>query len=492
MENIFLLYLQAGLLGSCLILVVLALRLILRKAPKNILCVLWMVVMIRLLLPFQIESRLSMQPAEILHVVPTQSQQICLPQSVPAVQAPPVEEKITPVDVATVIWACGAGGMFLYAVGSYLYLRCKVLKRAKECDGVWLNESIDNAFLLGYFHPRIILPARLKGAERELVLAHERAHLSRGDNWWKLLGYIGIVLHWYNPLVWLGYILMSRDIEFACDQRVIRDMDLQDRKAYSMVLLNSGTMGFGYTSIPVSFAEVSLKKRIKNVLNYRKSAFWITGIAVLAVAIAAVCFLTIPQSPEEPVNPAEPSLEQITEPDILEEETTEPITEPATEPITEPATEPITEPITEPVTQPATEPTAPPLSEPVVEETISQPPVEQLPSEPVEEDVEIYDPYHLAPWDQKFTAYAAACGFQTMESYPNTDVKCFSFYMAPKFGDSRFEQDFYSAGCQAVDKAYQYCKENNAIVENSLVWVEISYNAVVGYCNVWVYCAAAY
>lgn len=474
MENVFSMYLQAGLFGSCLILVVLLLRLVLKKAPKNILCVLWLVVTLRLLLPFQIESPLSMQPAEIYNVVPTQSQSVEVEQDLAAPPAPITEGKIFPIRIASVVWLSGAGGILLYAAVCYLRLHHKVLKNAENHNGLWINDHIGNAFLLGYLRPRIVLPAGLSESEREFVLAHERAHLARGDHWWKLLGYMGIALHWYNPLVWLGYSLMSRDIEFACDQRVIRDMDLKSRKAYSTALLNSGTMGFGYTSIPVSFAEVSLKKRIKNVLGYRKSAFWISGAAVLAVVVACVCFLTVPRQPEDP---PKASLEQPAEPKLTEEEIPEPTaTEPATEPVTEPATEPATEPVTQPTTEPV----------------VTQPPVQQQPSEPSDEEYVYNGEYDLAALDRKLTAYAARLGFQTMDSHPNTNVACYHYYSYSPSYDAMFEQELYAYGYSKVDAAYSKCVEQGAVIENSLIWVNTLYDGLWDTYHIYVYCAAAY
>ncbi len=412
--DLFATYLSVGIFGSILILVILLLRPLLRKAPRNILCILWILAAVRLLLPFQLESRFSLQPADIGVVtqVTAPAPSVQMPEAPQTSPVPPVLEEppattptifeepsiavpttpqepitapVTPIEktpavdyrmILSAVWLGVGLSLLLYAMASYCILRFKVREAVKCDDGAMESDAINGAFLLGYFKPTIYLPIGLAPEDREFILAHERSHIKRGDPWWKLIGLLCVCVHWYNPLVWLIYTLLCRDIEIACDERVIRPMELSDRKAYSMALLNSQKKSSGFFIYPVAFGEISLKQRIKNVLSYRKPALWITIGALILVAVVAVCFLTNPK-PKDPDTDIL-SQAQTTEPTIT---TTEPTTVPHTEPTTEPPTTepPTTEPpTTEPPTTepPITEPptTEPPTTEPPVIEPTPKPP----------------------------------------------------------------------------------------------------------------------
>lgn len=317
MKALFLLFLNADLWGSVLILLALLLRPFLRKAPRYILCVLWLLVILRLLIPVGIESNLSLQP----QYIPSQSiAEQTVPQpdlppaqgSVPAPDivpdtpvdpVPPIQSEIPadrpaldPVTVIAVIWFSIAGAILIYNWISYGVLLQRVRESTPGTDGVLESDKIPGAFLLGYWKPKIYLPVGLSQQDRRFIIAHEQAHIRRGDNGWKLLGMLCLCIHWYNPLVGFSYILMCRDIEVACDERVIRTMPMEERKAYSMALLNSGKRMSGFFITSAAFGEINLKQRIKKVLSYRNPGLWVTVIGIALVAFAAVCLMTNPAS----------------------------------------------------------------------------------------------------------------------------------------------------------------------------------------------------
>lgn len=321
MRELFVNVLNVSLSGSIVIVVIQLLRLVMRKVPKKYICLLWLLAGLRLLMPFSIESSFSLQPsiepltesqwAEIEnygHILtsdePVEAPVPLTPEEVAAMNEtqPPLRSDIavevfyTPNWFALLpyLWIAGSGAMMLYAAVSYLWLRRRVKDSIILSEGIWVSGKLDSAFVLGFFRPQVYLSAGLTEAERKLVLEHERCHIRRGDHLWKLLGFWALAVHWFNPLVWLGYVLLCRDMEMACDEAVVKEMDAAQRKAYSAALLSCGTRGRSIAACPVAFGEVSVKQRIKHVLNYRKTGFWIVSIAVIAVVVVAVCFLTTP------------------------------------------------------------------------------------------------------------------------------------------------------------------------------------------------------
>ena len=270
MRALFSNLLTASVSGSIVILAVLVLRLVLRKTPKKFICMLWMVAGLRLLLPVPLQSRFSLQP-------PT----IRLPQS------ETLQTYLVP------LWCIVAVSLLCASLISYAHLRRQV-KDARKIRGGWECEGLETAFVLGFLKPKIYIPAGINDNTRQQILAHERTHLDKGDHWIKLIGFLALVLHWFNPLVWVSYILLCKDIEMACDQRVVQFMDLPERKAYSAALLDCSTHKVHYAACPVAFGEVSVKYRIKSVLSYKKPAFWISLLGVLAIAFVAVCLGTNP------------------------------------------------------------------------------------------------------------------------------------------------------------------------------------------------------
>lgn len=313
MDNLFASLLEMSLSGSIVILLVLAMRLVLKKAPARLVCLLWLLAGIRLLLPLHIETNFSLQPdmEELLTPVVTEY----VPQYIDSV-APEDLEQLEPVEfpadadtmfveyevqhpvhwttVAAYVWALGAGAMLIYTVVSYIKLKWQVRTAVRAADGAWECDRLNGAFLLGYLKPRIFLPTDLSGEDREYVMSHERTHIAWGDHWTKLIGFLCLSIHWFNPLVWLGYRLLCRDLEMACDEQVVRRYDAQGRKAYSKALLSCSVESRSASACPIAFGEVNVKERIMKILNYRKPEFWICLICVVAAIGTAVFFLTDP------------------------------------------------------------------------------------------------------------------------------------------------------------------------------------------------------
>ena len=310
MKAIFLSYLQVSLSGSIIVCLVLLLRMVLKRAPRRIVCFLWLLVGLRLLIPIHFESDLSLQPpiltsfesiAEQAPVPPAATQDPLLPpnqsQAATIPQSTVSHRFFSPTDpiaVASYIWAAGLCAMLLYAIISYLRFRRKVAGAVRLSDGIWECRSIDTAFVLGFISPRIYLPAGLSDTHKSFILSHEYTHMERGDNWWRLLGFFCLSIHWFNPLVWLGFAILNRDIEMACDEKVVKFMTLEERKAYATALLSCSAGRHRFSVCPVAFGESSVKQRIVTVLNYRKPGFWICLVAIVLLLAVAVFFLTSP------------------------------------------------------------------------------------------------------------------------------------------------------------------------------------------------------
>ena len=394
MEALLFTYLRTGFFASVMILAVLLLRPLLRKAPRNISCVLWLLVILRLLLPFQLESPLSLQPqlseptviTDWVENLPATDLEpvTTLPPSIPSdpiqQEAPLTETNIEPKTVMIVLWGCGILAVLLYVCISYGVLRYRVRDAVKCPEGVWESDRIGGAFLLGYCKPKIYIPTELNLKDRRFILAHEQSHLKRGDHWWKLLGMLCLSIHWYNPLVWLSYALLCRDIEVACDEQVIRNLELEERKSYSFALLSSGKRLSGFLTYPVAFGEVSLKSRIKKVLNYRKPSLWITLSAFTVAAMIAICFMTNPVTANPTMAEEKPGSIETTQPTTeAPTTTTTEVAEPETQPPAE-TTAP-TESVTEPPAE-TTPPTEPEPTEPTTAASSESKPTEPKPTEP--------------------------------------------------------------------------------------------------------------
>ena len=317
MAEIFQKALNMSIAAGWLILAVIALRLLLRRAPKRFRLLLWAVVGLRLALPWSIESALSLIPSAqtlpegiMLERAPVLDTGIsslngAINPGFTAAFTPELGASANPLQVvlpiAAALWMRGAAAMLLWALVSWLRLRKRVREAVRLEENVYECE-IASPFVLGLFRPRIYLPFSLENGERELVLAHERAHITAGDHIIKPLGWLLLAAHWYNPLVWLAYALFCRDIELACDERVVRGLSLSDRADYSQALLDLSRPRGGVRACPLAFGESSVKGRVKSVLSYKKPAFWLVLLAVVVCVGAAVCFLTDPKEEAEPVD----------------------------------------------------------------------------------------------------------------------------------------------------------------------------------------------
>ena len=317
MESLFFGFLNRSLTAAILILAVCLVRLVFKKAPRWLICALWALVAVRLVCPFSIESVLSLIPS----AEPVQPEIVYAAQPaitsgalvIDSIVNPPLAAAFTPSPaqsanplqiaafLAARIWLAGAAILLLYAAVSAIRLRLRVRMAVRLEGNVWQSEFVSSPFILGVFRPRIYLPYNMDARQQALVLAHERAHLKRGDQLWKPLGFLLLAAYWFNPLCWLAYVLLCRDIEAACDEKVIRALGTDCKKAYSEALLACSVPRRLIAACPLAFGETSVKTRIKAVLNYKKPAFWLVLAAVLASVIVAVCFLTDPkQAPEEP------------------------------------------------------------------------------------------------------------------------------------------------------------------------------------------------
>ena len=324
MDDLFLKVLNMSISAGWVVLAVLALRLLLGKAPKWVRVVLWGLVGLRLVLPFSVQSVLSLipstqtVPADIIYAM-----EPAIDSGVPIVNAAvnPVlgsslaatpQNSANPIQIwlaiASQVWLVGMVGMGLYALFSWLRIRLRVRESVKE-DGVWLCDRIGSPVILGLLFPRIYVPSNLSEGDRAFVLAHERAHLQRRDHWWKPLGFLLLVVHWFNPVIWLGYVLLCRDIELACDEKVMASMGECAKKPYAQALINCAAPRGLIAACPLAFGENGIKRRLKAVLHYKKPAFWLVLVAVILCVTVAVCFLTDPvQADVQPVLRQPPKL----------------------------------------------------------------------------------------------------------------------------------------------------------------------------------------
>ena len=318
MNEVFVKLANMSMAAGWLILAVLVLRLLLKKAPRWITCLLWALVAVRLVCPFSFPSPVSAYQVAAPAAVQESGgveyfQYVHAGGDKPSIQWDMADlrpAEITPVQQETAadtsrtvtlymppfvtVWLAVGGALLLYGLVSTLRLRFRVREGMRLRENIWLCDAVTSPFLLGILRPRIYLPSGMDEGQMDYVLAHERAHLRRGDHIWKPLGYLLLAVHWFNPLVWVAYWLFCRDIETACDERVVRSMGVEDKKAYSMALLTCSQGRRMVLACPVAFGEVGVKSRIKAVLHYKKPGFWILLAAVLACIAVAVCFLTDP------------------------------------------------------------------------------------------------------------------------------------------------------------------------------------------------------
>lgn len=341
MSGIFLKLLNLSISASWLVLVVLALRLVLKRAPKWVNVLLWGMVALRLMLPFSIESALSLIPS-----AETLSPEVVQFDPAPTITSgvtiidnavnPSLSESFAAAPLASVnplyvwiylagwVWLIGLAAMLAYALVSYLRLRRRVRASIPLRENIYVCDEVPSPFILGIVHPRIYLPSALDEAQRGSVLSHERAHLARRDHWWKPLGFALLAVYWFNPLLWLAYTLLCRDIELACDERVLRGMDAGQVKDYSSALLACSVPRRMLAACPLAFGEVGVGERVKNALRYKKPAFWAVAASVIVCIVVAVCFLTNPRTDTDAAGLVGFRREQVTYADVTDENSAQP------------------------------------------------------------------------------------------------------------------------------------------------------------------------
>ena len=312
MNELFLKIINMSISASWLILAVLILRLVLKKAPKWVNVLLWGIVAVRLICPLSFESALSLIPSS--ETIPLDIEMAAKPtidSGVPAINSVvnPVLSSFAPpqhvltsanplqiwIPILNIIWLIGVGALLLYTAVSYWRLCRKVDTAVRYKGNIFQSENVSSPFVLGIIKPRIYLPFNMNGQDLEHVVAHEQAHIRRKDHWWKPLGFLLLTIHWFNPLMWLAYVLLCRDIELACDEKVIKELGNEQRADYMQALVACSVNRRMIAACPLAFGEVGVKERVKSVMNYKKPAFWVIIISVIVCVGVAVCFLTNPK-----------------------------------------------------------------------------------------------------------------------------------------------------------------------------------------------------
>lgn len=338
MTALFLELINRSISVTWLLLAVFLLRFVLKKMPKRINGVLWLLVAVRLICPFSVESMFSLIPSA--ETVPADIMTMAVPEVHSGASVmnsyinQVIEENLSPapgasvnplqiwIPVLAVVWCVGLFAMLLYAILGGIRLMQKVKTAVCLSGNVYQSEFVTSPFVFGFVKPKVYLPYSLTGQELSYVIAHEQSHIRRKDHVWKIMGFCVLALYWYHPLLWVAYLLFCRDMELACDENVIKDLGREERADYTQTLLSCSTKQRGLAVCPLAFGEVGVKERVKHALNYKKPAFWLILLAVLACIIVAVCFLTNPKTAKNPLKvpelamvaleelPADYSLEQ--------------------------------------------------------------------------------------------------------------------------------------------------------------------------------------
>ena len=311
MNELFLKIINMSISASWLVLAVLILRFVLKKAPKWINVLLWGIVAIRLICPFSFESPLSLIPsAETIPLNIGMDSTPTINSGISAINNavnPIISQFNTPMAGASInplqitigiyeyIWIFGMIALALYTAISYWRLRRKVDTAVRYKDNIFQSENVSSPFVFGIIKPRIYLPFKMNGQDLEHVVAHEHAHIRRKDHWWKPFGFLLLTIHWFNPLMWMAYVLLCRDIELACDEKVIKELGNEQRGDYTQALVACSVNRRMIAACPLTFGEVGVKERVKSVMNYKKPALWVIIIAVIVCVGVAVCFLTNPK-----------------------------------------------------------------------------------------------------------------------------------------------------------------------------------------------------
>lgn len=311
MSSLFMDIVNMSVSATYIAIVVIILRFALKKAPKRFSCLMWVLVAIRLVCPFSIESIFSLMPTNRKIAVETPSFNMVtdnIPDtyggSVSATNGGissgdiiiPAQDQVNVAQILAIIWVIGVLVMLCYSFVSFFRMRNKVKTAVKIEDNIKLCDEIKTPFILGVFKPNIYIPFNSDMGDREYITKHEKTHIERGDHIWKPFGFLLLAFYWFNPVLWIAYILFCKDIELACDERVIMEMGVEKRKCYSNALVNCSVPGKLIAATPLAFGEVAVKKRINFVLNYKKPAFWVSVVAVVLIVATSVCFLTDPVS----------------------------------------------------------------------------------------------------------------------------------------------------------------------------------------------------
>lgn len=312
MEALFLKLFNMSITASWLVLAVVILRLLLKKAPKAITVFLWALVGIRLVCPFSFESVLSLIPsAETVPQAVLTGPDFNIDTGISPVDSRingylddryiegvtvPAGNGMTVIGVISAVWLVGIAVMLIYTLISYLKIHRKIREAVPYNENIWVCDRIAAPFILGIFRPKIYLPSDIDERDSEYVIAHERAHLKRHDHLIKPLGFLLLTVYWFNPVMWIAYILLCRDIELACDEKVIKTMGIEIKKPYSEALINCSLPRRSVAACPLAFGEVGVKSRIKSVLNYKKPAFWVVIVALALCVVLPIVFLTNPIS----------------------------------------------------------------------------------------------------------------------------------------------------------------------------------------------------
>lgn len=311
MSELFLNIVNMSISASWIVLAVLLLRLLLNKAPKWINGILWGIVGLRLIMPFSFESIFSLIPSsETISKAPDsprphfESGVTIIDNQVNNYLGEHYYEGVTRptghfVDITTIlaiVWIVGIVLLLAYTIISYSRVKNKIGTAVLLRDNIYQSENVVSPFVLGIIKPKIYLPFNINEQDMSHVIAHENAHIHRKDHWWKPFGFLVLTLHWFNPLMWLGYVLLCRDIELACDEKVIKELNTEQKADYSQALLTCSVNRRMIAACPLAFGEVGVKDRVKSILNYKKPAFWIIVVAIIASVAVAVCFLTNPTS----------------------------------------------------------------------------------------------------------------------------------------------------------------------------------------------------
>lgn len=318
MNELFLKIFNMSISASWLILAVVIFRLILKKAPKCIYVILWGIVAVKLICPFSIKSAFSLIPsAETIPINIEMDFKPAIDSGIPVINSvvnPVINQTFAPakggsvnplqilISIFAFIWIIGMAILFVYSAFSYLRLKRKIDTAVLYQDNIFQSENVSSPFVLGIITPKIYIPFQIKEQNLKYIIAHEKAHIKRKDNLWKPLGFILLTIHWFNPLVWLSYMLLCRDIELACDEKVIKSLDNEQKADYTQALVSYSINRHLITACPLSFGEIGVKKRVKSIMKYKKPSFWIITVSIIALIIFGVCFLTNPKTSQQSQN----------------------------------------------------------------------------------------------------------------------------------------------------------------------------------------------